>query len=336
MKKKIITIFVALFTFLLIVNFRWIIYLGHLAKHQAKVILFKERIVDRLKKNNLDPKERNALTNTLKLRAALEQLYEIKNSKSYTAYYALGRDALGYNITVASALSLKPESFHFWPIGSFAYLGFFDKEYAETWAKKYHDKGYDVHLAEIGGYSTLGWFEDPLYSSQLKWGTFNLAHLLAHEIAHEKLYIKNNTELSEMIASFIEKKAAPDAMRVAQLWHGEDKKASLFKKRRNELVTKLLSLREKLQQLYASSLNDIQKLNRKKEWITILKKEIEQKRDYYFVKGSIEINNASLAQIKRYTPNSPMFEKIFDACLEKDKAHVYSCWFSAVEKQNKK
>ncbi|MBV6492783.1 MAG: hypothetical protein LDLANPLL_00784 [Turneriella sp.] len=332
MKKKILyTLALAIFV-LGAINYRWVVYVAHLTKHQAKVIFFKESISNLLKKENLTLNERTALTNTLKLRAAIEKLYGIKNSKSYTSYYNLGREALGYNITIAPALSLTPESFHFWPIGSFSYLGFFDKKYAEAWAKKYRDEGYDVHLSEIGGYSTLGWFEDPLYSSQLKWGDINLAHLLAHEIAHERLYFKNNTELSEMLASFIEQKAAPDAMKLTQLWREEDKKNAIFKARRKRLMQKLLSLREELQQLYTSSLDDTQKLNKKKKLIDTVEKEIEQKRDYYSVKGRIEINNASLAQLKRYTPHSPVFEEIFSACLKKDKAHVYPCWFSEVEK----
>ena len=134
-KKKIALGFFALLLLLGIINRRWVVYLLHLAKHQAKVVLYKEKISERLKRADLPPAERAALEATTRIRATAEVLYGLQRSTSYQSLFELGRKELGFNITIAPALSLRPESFHFWPIGSFDYLGFFDKAYADAWGR---------------------------------------------------------------------------------------------------------------------------------------------------------------------------------------------------------
>src|SRR6478735_4003777 len=99
-KKKILlgcTLVLAMFLGL---NHRWVAYLAHLAKHQYRVIFYKEKISERLKRPNLADEERRILNMTLSIRKFAELSYGLTNSTSYQSYYDLGRKALGFNITV--------------------------------------------------------------------------------------------------------------------------------------------------------------------------------------------------------------------------------------------
>lgn len=311
------------------INLRWLGYVGHLAKHQLKVVFYKEKISERLKQPGLAPAEKQALEATLKIRSFAETAYGIKNSKSYTYYYALGRPELGFNITAAPALSLKPESFHFWPIGSFDYLGFFDRDYALDWAQKYRDRGFDVHVSLIGGYSTLGWFEDPLYSSQVAGGEYELASLIAHEIAHERLYFSGDTTFSELLASFVGEKLAADYFAAAGKKITES--AAAREQRYSELSDLILLLRQDLEKLYASPLGDAEKLAQKAKRIAEFSERLRERRAYFRLKRIPEINNALLAQYHRYTPRSEAFEKLFKECKIAENQSVYVCWFKKLE-----
>ncbi len=338
-KKKILLIIAVGIATLLGVNHRWVGYLAHLAKHQYRVILYKEKITERLKRPNLSEEERRILNMTLSIRKFAELSYDLKNSTSYQSYYDLGRKELGFNITVAPALSLKPESFRFWPIGSFDYLGFFDRAYAESWASTYREKGFDVHLSEIGGYSTLGWFEDPLYSSQLSWGEYGLARLLGHEIAHEKLYFRDDTTFSELLASFIERKLALDYL-IAQGRKIPSEAEIRERRRRAETFADLIAeIKKELEQVYSSALADKEKLERKRQIISKLRKNLEKRKDDFSTFAAAhelsqlrEINNATLVQFHRYSAQGKAFELLYEGCKKLSPQSIYTCWFGELAK----
>ncbi len=335
LKKKIALGFLVIVITLGAINFSWVGYVAHLARHQAGVIFGKEKIAERLQSPTLDANEKNLLQETLKIRAFLEKAYGLQNSKSYRYFYDLKRNYLGFNITVVPRFSLKPEAFHFWPIGSFDYLGFFDLNLAESWAERYRKKGYDVYLSEIGGYSTLGWFEDPLYSTQLKGRAVGLVLLLAHELAHEKLYFKNDTMFSELLASFIERKAAR-----AYLIATGRKVASEKEKEAYALLVKTFSarvdkLKMELEALYNLSIADTEKLHKKeqllavfREWLVghkTLRQKIPAARELAAIK---DLNNAVLVQFHRYNPMRTQFSTVYEKCEKV--AQPFGCFFDAL------
>jgi predicted aminopeptidase len=323
---------------LIVVNWRWLPYLYQLARHQASVILYKEPIAERLRAENLPVAERKALESTLKIRAFIEKQYAITNSISYRSYYALGRAELGFNITLAPAFSLKAESFNFFPFGRFDYLGFFDKELAEAWAQRYRDAGFDVHLSEIGGYSTLGWFEDPLYSSQLDWGDYGLARLLGHEIAHERLYFKGDTTSSELLASFIERKIAADyVIAEGQPFPGENEQARAQAKAK-EFYGLIDVFKSQLEILYKTEMPAAKKLEEKQMMFQKFKDQLNRRQTEFAQVSAArelsrlkEINNATLIQFRRYAAVNVVLQQTYDACLKRPEGK-YVCWFSELDK----
>lgn len=339
MRKKSfwLALFSAALLILAIANWRWIPYLYQLAEHQTAVILYKQAITERLLAADLPAEERAALEATLKIRAFVEKRYDLAGSKSYQSYFALGRPELGFNITLAPAFSLKAESFNFFPFGSFDYLGFFDKKQAEAWAQRYRDAGFDVHLAEIGGYSTLGWFEDPLYSSQLKWGDYGLARLLGHEIAHERLYFKGDTTSSELLASFIERKIAADYILSQGQPFPSEREQARAQAKAKEFYGLIDRFKAELEALYATRLPAEQKLKDKQKLFQRFQAMLQARQSDFQQVGaarelaqSKEINNATLIQYRRYAAVNTALQKTFDECA-KTTREIYTCWFTRLE-----
>lgn len=333
-----ILIFLIVPAVLIGVNWRWLPYLYQLVKHQSKVILFKEPIAERLLATNLPTAERRALESTLKIRAFIEKHYAITDSRSYRSYFALGRAELGFNITLAPAFSLKAESFNFFPFGKFDYLGFFDRDLAEAWAQRYREAGFDVHISEIGGYSTLGWFEDPLYSSQLDWGDYGLARLLGHEIAHERLYFKGDTTSSELLASFIERKIAADYLIAEGQPFPDEREQARAQAKAKEFYGLIDALKARLEDLYKTDLPAAKKLTEKRAVFRAFQDVLEKRQSEFTQVGAArelaqrpEINNATLIQFRRYAAVNAALQRTYDACLKKPEGK-YVCWFSELDK----
>ena len=199
-------------------------------------------------------------------------------------------------------------------------------------ADEYRKKGFDVDISEIGGYSTLGWFEDPLYSSQLTWGEPGLARLLSHEIAHERLYFKGDTTFSELLASFIERKAAQAYLKEQKIAVDSAEKLAERHRRKHELIEMVMALRKDLENLYAGALPDAEKLRQKEILIQAFEAKLRQRLAYFEMKEIPPINNATLAQFHRYTPQGKAFENLFGRCLKTQPEKPYVCWFAELEK----
>ena len=64
--------------------------------------------------------------------------------------------------------------------------------------------GLDVHSGGSTAYSTLGYFDDPVLSTMVNGGEQYVASLLFHELAHQQLYVKDDSEFSEAFAMVVE------------------------------------------------------------------------------------------------------------------------------------
>ncbi len=64
--------------------------------------------------------------------------------------------------------------------------------------------GDDVHLSGIPAYSTLGYFDDPVLSTFVRYREVELARLIFHELAHQVVYVKDDTSFNESFAVAVE------------------------------------------------------------------------------------------------------------------------------------
>lgn len=88
-------------------------------------------------------------------------------------------------------------------IGCLNYRGYFAVDAAEQLAGELQAAGDDVYLADIPAYSTLGWFDDPLLNTFIQWPTARQAELLFHELAHQRLYLADDSAFNEAFATVV-------------------------------------------------------------------------------------------------------------------------------------
>ncbi|MEP0985350.1 aminopeptidase [Ekhidna sp.] len=129
-------------------------------------------------------------------------------SDNYTTFYDQGGEVSLWNLSAAKSFALEPKMWAFPLLGSFPYKGFFDMESAKNEMQELKQEGYDVRIRPVGGWSTLGWTTDPILSNMLNRKEGALVELIIHELTHSTIFIKDNIEFNENLASFIGEKGA--------------------------------------------------------------------------------------------------------------------------------
>lgn len=153
----------------------------------------------------------------LKVRLALAQrmrefaVTELKlpDNPSYRRYADLGRPAVVWNVVAAPAFSLTLKTWCFPVTGCVSYRGYFDEGQARAQAQALREQGLEVSVYPVPAYSTLGWMNwaggDPLLSTFIRYHEGDLARLVFHELAHQVLYVKDDTMFNESFATAVER-----------------------------------------------------------------------------------------------------------------------------------
>jgi len=176
----------------------------------------------------------------------------LKESENYTTIYDQKGEPVLWVVTGAEPYKLKPVEWKFPILGTVPYKGFFDKEMATKELQNIKDKGYDAGVRTVGGWSTLGWFTDPILSDMLSRSYGDLANLIFHELSHATIFVKDSVEFNENLASFIADKATIKFMKNKFGTEAEETIRYLNDKRDEELYTEhILRGVEKLKQLYS-------------------------------------------------------------------------------------
>ena len=224
---------------------------------------------------------------------------------SYTSYADLGRRYAVWNVFAAAEFSVdpKPECFPF--TGCVAYRGFFSEQEAQRYAEKLRKDGFDVYVGGVPAYSTLGWFDDPLLSTFIRYPESQVARLVFHELAHQVVYARNDTTFNESFAVTVEDEGVrrwlESQQRAAEL---EAFRAGQQRKR--DFYARVKETRERLKTIYASRLPREQLLEQKRG-------ELERLRAAFPNVVPAEPNNAFLVSIALYTELVPAFERLLAA-----------------------
>ncbi len=132
----------------------------------------------------------------------------LNDTENYTTLYDQKGENILWNLSACEPFEMKPKLWSFPFLGSFPYKGFFDLEKAKAERDELDEQGYDTRIRTVGGWSTLGWFKDPILSNMLGRNEGSLADLIIHELTHSTLFVKDSVEFNENLASFIGKKGA--------------------------------------------------------------------------------------------------------------------------------
>ncbi len=128
----------------------------------------------------------------------------INYSENYSTIFNQEGKASMFVVSATDPYAFKPRLWKFPIIGTFPYKGYFDLEKAREEALRIREEeGMDVSVRTAGGWSTLGWFRDPVLSNMLKRSEGDLASLIIHELTHGTLFVKDSVTFNENLASFI-------------------------------------------------------------------------------------------------------------------------------------
>ncbi len=208
------------------------------------------------------------------MRAFASSELGLPQNRSYTAYADLGRPAVVWNVFATPELSLQLKTWCYPLFGCAGYRGYFDKARAEAFAAELRAQGDDVYVAPVTAYSTLGWMNwaggDPLLNTFIHWPEPELARLIFHELAHQVVYVKDDTAFNESFATAVERAGV-------QHWlarHGDEALRGqwlAYEQRHADFLHLLQQYRQQLQAVYDADLPDAVKRERKRAVFDALK-----------------------------------------------------------------
>ncbi len=266
-----------------------------------------------------DPSTYPALKRRLELsqqarRFATAQL-SLPDNGSYTSYVSLDRPYVVWNVFATPRYSLDAIQHCFPFAGCVAYRGYFNKDKARAEADHLRNQGDDVYVSGVTAYSTLGWFADPILSSMMHWDDDELAGTIFHELAHQRLYVKDDSEFNESFATFVQE----EGLREWRSSRGLPPQPAHDKAMDDGFTRLVLDLRERLKTLYASGSNEQAMADGKQREIEDFRRRYAEwrKREWpddhrYDTWVAAPINNARLLPFGLYDQWAPAFAALFE------------------------
>ncbi len=132
----------------------------------------------------------------------------LNETRNYTKVYNQHNEPVLWVLTGCLPFEFKAKTWTFPLLGEVSYKGFFKKEKGEEALLELKAEGYDADLSATSGWSTLGWFNDPVLTNMLKKSEGSLAELIIHELTHATVFIKSNIDFNENLATFIGEQGA--------------------------------------------------------------------------------------------------------------------------------
>ena len=309
---------------------------GHL-----KLMRARAPIEDVLADGATDPELARTLAALLEARRFAVGTLALPDTDSYRTYAATGRRYVTWNVVAAEEFSLDPYTWCFPVAGCVSYRGYYAEADARAYADELAAAGYDVSVGGASAYSTLGWFDDPVLDTMLRGGELRTVGTLFHEMAHQRLYVQDDSDFNEAYATFVERQgvrewlaargagadasgagatsdaapgaasgAVPDAAAIAAY------EASL---ERGEAFAALLAdTREALVELYARELDAPAMRAAKRVAFDAMRARYEALKaswdgyagyDGWFAR---ELNNARLVAVSTYRRRVPAFAALFE------------------------
>ena len=254
----------------------------------------------------VDPTLKSTLTRIAAIRRFAVDELGLPSNDSYTSYAALDRPYVVWNVVATGEFSVDPRRWCFPFAGCVAYRGYFDKAAADRFAAELAAAGLDTFSGGSTAYSTLGYFDDPVLSTMVNGGEQYVASLLFHELAHQKLYVKDDSEFSEAFAMVIEDLGTERWL--AQ--HGVAADLEFYRDRRQrraEFGELIAAQQARLRAIYASDAPPEQLRTEKQRAFDALRAEYAalkvawQNNTEYDAWFAQPLNNATLASVATYT-----------------------------------
>ena len=243
----------------------------------------------------------------------------LKKSDNYTTYVELDRKYVTYVVSAAPKNKLEHYTWWFPIVGSVPYKGYFHKEGAKELHEDLKEKNLDVHTRGVSAYSTLGWFNDPLLSSMMRYSDYSLVNTIIHENVHATIFISSSANFNERLATFLGnigaelyfKKNYPNSSEILEDVENRNHDKRVFSK---FISQEIKDLKKWYEDRENTEINEEERQKRLKQinenYISKAKPKLKSKRYNYF--ENMKLNNALLMQYKLYVSDLSDFEKMFN------------------------
>ena len=291
------------------------LYYAQAVSGQMEILTKRRPIEEVLADPATSPETRRQLELVQRLRDFASRELALPDNRSYRTYADLERPFAVWNVYAVPELSLEPKRWCFIIAGCVPYRGYFARDQAEQFAASLKQKGYDVYVGGVPAYSTLGWFDDPLLNTFIHKTEAELAGLLFHELAHQKIYVSGDSAFNESFATVIELEGVKRWFQQS----GNAKEAEAYRQkiqRREEFTALVLKHRARLKEIYASDSSDAEKRAAKVRVFEELRNDYAKLKsgwngyaafDNWFKQ---DLNNAHLAAIVLYNQYVAVFQTL--------------------------
>jgi len=197
-------------------------------------------------------KQRLALAQRMRSFAVTE--LGLPDNASYRRYADLERPFAVWNVVAAPELSLTVKTWCFPVTGCVGYRGYFDQAQARAQAQTLREEGLDVSVYGVPAYSTLGWLNwiggDPLLNTFVRYPEGELARMIFHELAHQMVYVRDDTVFNESFATAVERLGSARWL-ATQASPASRREYADFDARRRQFRALALDTRERLKVIYS-------------------------------------------------------------------------------------
>ncbi|MCB0341842.1 MAG: aminopeptidase [Pseudobdellovibrionaceae bacterium] len=301
-------------------------YLVKSSYEHVKILNARQEIQSVMQENKVAPAKKQKLQLALDARQFAEKNLGLTPTDNYTTYVDLDRPYVTWVLRAAPAYELKPHTWWYPIVGSMPYRGFYSEQEAHDAAKEFPKEKYDTYVRGVSAYSTLGWFDDPILSSMLRYRDHDLVNVIIHETVHATIFIKGHANFNESLATFLGNKGTelyyleregPNSKTVKVI-RDENHDDQLFSQFIGHELKQLQAWYENTPELTIKS----EKENRIQQIKDRFKNELQpkllsQKYDQF---TSRPLNNANLLSYKTYFHDLSDFEKLaieFDGDFKK-------------------
>ena len=245
--------------------------------------------------------------------AALE--LGLPDNGTFKTYTDLKRPFVLWNVVATPEFSMTPAQWCFPIAGCVNYRGYYKKEDAQFFASGLRGEGFDVQVAGVPAYSTLGWFNDPVLSSFIQYPEPELARLVFHELAHQVVYIAGDSKFNEAFATAVEEAGLERWLAM----HGNDALRNSYldhKNRKADFLRLLQKARGALEDNYASPAATMEKKQRKMAIFDNLQQEYQTLKTVWGGYAGYDrwfgepLSNAHLASVATYHDLVPGFRAL--------------------------
>jgi predicted aminopeptidase len=258
---------------------------------------------------------KSKLSKLKEIRRFAAQELGLPDNGSFKTYADLKRPFVLWNVVATPELSLKTKEWCFPVAGCVDYRGYYSKQEAQEYAAELRKENYDVQVAGVPAYSTLGWFNDPVLSTYIHYPEGELARLIFHELAHQEVYAPGDSQFNESFATTVEEVGVERWLAT----HGDEKTRqayAAYEGRKRDFLALLMKYRKKLEANYARDASDQDKKKQK----AVIFQELQD--DYQVLKASWggyrgydhwfaePLSNAHLASVATYHDYVPAFRAL--------------------------